>query len=109
MSNPPAFGVPGDPDRMGSPLYHCGADDFGSDDMGGVHSNSGVGNKAAYLIAAGGSFNGYIVTPLGNLKTAKIYYQAQTNMLTSASDYQDLYDDLRQACTNLIGTAGITA
>ncbi len=106
MSNPPAFD---DPDRMGSPNYHCGADDFGSDDMGGVHNNSGVGNKAAYLMAAGGSFNGYNVAPLGNLKTAKIFYKVQTDLFTSASDYQDLYDDLQQACFNLINTAGITA
>ena len=106
MSNPPAYG---DPDRMGSSNYHCGPDDFGSDDMGGVHTNSGVGNKAAYLMAAGGSFQGYDVAALGIVKTAKIFYKVQTDLFTSASDYQDLYDGLQQACTTLIGTAGITA
>jgi len=101
MSNPPAFG---DPDRMQSPDYwthQC--------DNGGVHINSGIGNKAAYLMTDGGSFNGKTVTGLGITKVAKIFYEAQTNLLTSASDYNNLADALQQACTNLVGTAGITA
>jgi Zn-dependent metalloprotease len=100
MSNPPAYG---DPDSMTSSQYDCG-----ENDNGGVHGNSGVGNKAAYLLVDGGSFNGYNVTAIGMTKTSKIFYEVQTNLFTSASDYQDLYDDLQQACTNLIGTAGIT-
>ena len=40
---------------------------------------------------------------------AEIYYEVQTNLLTSASDYQDLHANLGQGCRNLIGTAGITA
>jgi hypothetical protein len=57
----------------------------------------------------GGTFNGYTVTGLGITKAAKIYYEAQTNMLLSASDYNDLDSILLQACTNLIGTSGITS
>ena len=49
MANPPAFG---DPDRMGSPNY---AEDPFFDDQGGVHTNSGVANKAAFLITDGGT------------------------------------------------------
>lgn len=101
MSNPPAYG---DPDRMGSTYYYCG-----ELDNGGVHSNGGVANKAAYLMVDGDAFNGYTVTGIGIDKTAKIWYEVQTNMFTSASDYQDLYDGLQQACTSLIGTSGITA
>jgi hypothetical protein len=78
-------------------------------DGGGVHTNSGVNNKAAYLLTDGGTFNGKTVTGLGITKVAKIYYEAQANLLTSASDYQDLHSNLQQACTNLIGTSGITA
>jgi len=92
-----------DPDRMGSPYYYSG-----TGDNGGVHTNSGVGNKAAYLITDGDTFNGYTITGLGITKTAKIYYEAQTNILTSTSDYADLYDALYQACNNLVGTNGIT-
>jgi len=101
MSNPPAYN---DPDRMGSSYYYCG-----TGDNGGVHTNSGVGNKAAYLMVDGGTFNGYTVTGIGIDKTARIWYEAQTQLLTSGADYQDLHDALSQACNNLTGTAGITA
>jgi Zn-dependent metalloprotease len=101
MANPPAFG---DPDRMLSPLYH-----FATSDGGGVHINSGVNNKAAYLMTDGGAFNGQTVSALGIAKVSKIYYEANANLLSSGSDYIDLYNLLYQACQNLIGTAGITA
>jgi len=100
MKNPPAYH---DPDRITSAYYYTGPDD-----SGGVHTNSGVNNKAVYLLTDGGSFNGQVVTGLGIAKVAKIYYEAQTNYLTSGSDYQDLGRDLNQACANLVGTAGIT-
>lgn len=101
MANPPAFG---DPDRMRSSLY------YGSDgDRGGIHTNSGVLNKAAFLIADGGTFNGKTVTGLGITKAAPIFYEMQTNLLTSGADYADVYNALYQACLNLVGGAqGIT-
>jgi hypothetical protein len=81
----------------------------GSSDSGGVHTNSGVNNKAAYLMVDGGSFNGQTVTALGLDKTAAVYYEVQTNLLTSGSDYADLYQLLLQGCLNLVGgSAGIT-
>jgi len=100
-SNPPLYG---DPDRMGSSKYYCG-----SSDGGGVHTNSGVANKTAYLMTDGATFNGTTVTGIGITKVAKIFYEVQTHLFTSASDYNDLYDALRQACANLTGTSGITA
>lgn len=103
MSNPPAYN---DPDRMTSSLYDC---DVQERDNGGVHTNSGVANKAAFLMVDGGTFNGRTVTGLGIPKVASMFYEVQTRLLTSASDYQDLYNALQQACTNLIGTNGITA
>ncbi|MEZ4669905.1 MAG: M4 family metallopeptidase [Anaerolineae bacterium] len=111
MSNPPAFS---DPDRMTSVNYYETAfcpdqPQLGYCDNGGVHINSGVNNKAAFLIADGGTFNGQTVTGLGITKAAKIYYEVQTNLLTSGSDYADLYNALYQGCVNLIGTVGITA
>lgn len=99
MINPPAFGQP---DRMTSPLYSSSESDNAA-----VHANSGVGNKAAYLMTDGGTFNGTTVTGLGIDKAEAIYYEAATNLLTSASDYQDLYNALQQACANLVGTHGI--
>jgi hypothetical protein len=103
MSNPPDYG---DPDKMSSSNYSCS-----TGDNGGVHTNSGVGNKTAFLMVDGGSFNGFTITPggIGMTKTAKIFYEAQTHLLTSASDYQDLAEALSQACNVLIGAAGITS
>ena len=103
MQDPPAFG---DPDRMTSPNYTADPNEF---DGGGVHTNSGVNNKAAYLMTDGDTFNGKTVTGLGITKVAKIYYEVQTNLLTSAGDYQNLYGALQQSCANLTGTSGITA
>lgn len=101
MEHPPNYN---DPDRMGSGFYYTG-----SADSGGVHTNSGVNNKAAFLMTDGGSFNGKTVSPLGMEKVADIYYEAQTNLLVSGSDYLDLYNLLYQACLNLVGTGGITS
>jgi Zn-dependent metalloprotease len=111
MQNPPAFG---DPDKISSANYYKGTCTYYNDpanncDNGGVHTNSGVNNKAAFLMTDGGSFNGQTVTGLGATKVAKIYYEAQTNLLVSGSDYADLYDLLYQGCLNLVGTAGISA
>lgn len=101
MQNPPAFS---DPDKMTSSFYTRSASD-----NGGVHSNSGVNNKAAFLMVDGGTFNGQTVTALGIPKVAKIYYEVETRLLTSGADYADLANALLQACFNLIGTAGISA
>ncbi len=107
MKNPPAFG---DPDRVLSPNFYSGAGD-----SGGVHFNSEVNNKVAYLMTdgtvaePGGAFNGQVITGLGLTKAAHIYYELETHLLTSGSDYQDLYNYLQQACANLLGQYGITA
>jgi hypothetical protein len=98
MQTPGAFGHP---DRVRSRRWHSGA----SDD-GGVHRNSGVGNKAAYLIAEGGTFNGRRVRGIGRNRTARLYYQAITTRLTPAANYIDLGDALLGACTDLVGSYG---
>ncbi|MFQ5812711.1 MAG: M4 family metallopeptidase [Anaerolineae bacterium] len=100
MQDPTLFD---DPDRMTSANYYCQQSELysGKGDNGGVHSNSGVNNKAAYLMTDGATFNGYTVTGLGYAKVADLYYEVQTNLLTSSADYADLYDALIQACSNL--------
>ncbi len=109
MSNPPTYG---DPDKMTSSLYHHGdLENLNSVsfDNGGVHTNSGINNKAAYLMTDGGTFNNYTITGLGISKVAAIYYEVETNLLTSGSNYKDLYYALHQACVNVIGgSAGVT-
>jgi Zn-dependent metalloprotease len=103
MSNPPSFGQP---DRMTSSLWTTNVDDQAFD-AGGVHTNSGVGNKAAYLMAAG---NGTTITGIGGAKVARIWY-ATDQLLTSGADYADLYAVMQQACADLAAaaTGGISA
>jgi len=101
MQNPPAKG---DPDRMRSTLYSTSGSD-----SGGVHTNSGVNNKAVYLMTDGDTFNGKTISPLGISKVAAVYYEAQAHLLTTGSNYLDLYHALDQACQNLIGSKGIVA
>jgi bacillolysin len=98
------------PDRVGGTNWSTGAAD-----NGGVHTNSGVGNKAAYLITdgttaePGGTFNGQTFPGLGLTKAAEIYWGAE-NLMTPGSDYADLADALFASCSALIGgVAGIVA
>ena len=97
-------GLYNQPDKMSSELY--AQDTF---DNGGVHANSGVNNKAAYLLVNGGTFNGRTISALGWEKTAAIYYKVNTDLLVSGADYSDLYFAIQTACSSLIGQKGITA
>jgi hypothetical protein len=93
MSDPT---LSGDPDRRFSANWYVG-----SEDNRGVHFNSGVGNKLAYLLTDGGSFNGQTVASQGITTVARLFYEANANLLLPASDYFDLYAALRQAGINL--------
>lgn len=93
MANPPEFY---DPDRMGSQWFYTGPGDDG-----GVHINSGVGNKLAYLLTDGDTFNSYTIAGMGISLTADLMYECQTNLLTQSSDYGDLYDAITQAAINI--------
>jgi len=57
----------------------------------------------------GGDFNGRSITGNSADRVARIYYQAQTHLITSATDEDDLCDILPDACLNLVGTSGITS
>ena len=97
MRNPPSCG---DPDRVSSALYRTG-----SGDSGGVHTNSGIVNKTAYLIADGDTFNRHTVQGIGLAKSARLWYQTAL-LLRSGSSFADLATTLQQACTTLIGSEG---
>ena len=60
------------------------------------------------MITDGGTFNGQTVTGVGVTKSIRIWYQA-SQLLTSGADFAALGDALNQACTSLIGTAGINS
>jgi bacillolysin len=97
-----------DPGKMSDSQFRCDADPF-VQDAGGVHKNSGVPNHAYALMVDGGTYNGFTVTGIGLTKAAKIQYRALTTYLTSAGDFLDNYNAVKQACADLVGTAGITA
>jgi Zn-dependent metalloprotease len=93
-----------DPDRLGSAFYippvPAGTGNNGND-FGGVHSNSGVNNKLAYLLTDGDAFNGQTVTGMGINPVAALYHEANVNLLTAGANWTDLYEALRQASVNL--------
>lgn len=85
------------PDRMSSP---CWDTDPKNDDYGGVHTNSGVGNKAAYLMSQGGMFNGHTVVGMGDDATAQLWW-ATLPRLSSNANYYELGNDFAAACSAL--------
>jgi Zn-dependent metalloprotease len=95
MAHPPAFG---DPDKVSD--YLCI-----SLDRGGVHTNSGIPNKAAYLMAEGGSHNGRTVTGIGRVKMGRVQYRALSTYLVPFSGFVQYYNVLNQACDDLYGSA----
>lgn len=94
MKDPTLFGHP---DRLGSPFLVSTTSSF---DNGGVHINSGIGNKLCYLLTDGDSFNGQVVTGMGIERTAELFYETQF-ILTPGSDYFDLYLALATASVGL--------
>jgi Zn-dependent metalloprotease len=88
-----------DPGKVSDAEYFCG-----TDDGGGVHSNSGVSNHAYSLLVDGGSYNGVDVTGIGLDKAAAIYFKAMTDYQTPTTDFEDHANALDMACTALLGT-----
>ncbi|MFD4705339.1 M4 family metallopeptidase [Gottfriedia sp. NPDC058432] len=95
MSDPTKYG---DPDNY-SKRY------TGTSDNGGVHTNSGIINKAAYLIAKGGTAYGVTVTGIGNDKLAQIFYRANTVYLTASSTFSQARAACVKAASDLYGTS----
>ncbi|MFL0354222.1 M4 family metallopeptidase [Xanthomarina sp. GH4-25] len=88
----------GDPGKVTDTQYWCSTGDFG-----GVHFNSGVPNHAYALLVDGGTYNGQTITGIGLTKAAHIFWRAQSQYLTAASDFVSLADALEAACTDLLG------
>ncbi len=104
LSQPSLFGQPA---AMTSRRYVGGIDD-----NGGVHTDSGVGNKTFYLISQGGTFGGQTVTGIDDATLTKsaTLYLSVIQHLVSGSDYADLAAVLEQSCADLAaaGTVGFT-
>ncbi|MHB9112342.1 MAG: M4 family metallopeptidase [Thermoleophilia bacterium] len=85
MSSPTTYGQP---DHMNNFVYT-------SSDNGGVHTNSGIPNKAAYNIA----------TTIGKVKMEQIWYRTLTVYLNSGSQFTDARDASVQAASDLYGSS----
>jgi bacillolysin len=99
MKTPSMFG---DPEQVGDANWNSAVNS--SFDRFGVHSLSGVVNKTAYLLAAGGSG----VSAIGNDKSAQIWYRLES-LLPSGAEMADVAALLPAACRSIIGLHGITA
>lgn len=86
LANPALYGQPA---NMSGYVYT-------TSDNGGVHTNSGIPNKAAYLVAQS----------IGCDKTARIYYRALTTYFVSTTDFAGSKNGLVQAATDLYGAGG---
>lgn len=72
-------------------------------DNGGVHINSSINNKAAYLVSEGGEHYGVKVTGVGREATEKIYYHALTKYLTANADFKMMRQAALQSAEDLYG------
>lgn len=71
----------GDPDHY-SERY------TGTSDNGGVHTNSGISNFAFYLLAKGGTHHlGGSMVGIGTDAAAKIFFKADTQYMTSSTNF----------------------
>ncbi|OOR09996.1 bacillolysin [Bacillus cereus] len=68
-----------------------------------VHTNSSIVNKAAYLIAEGGTHYGIKVKGIGKDKMGKIFYRANTYYLTESASFSQAKQSLIQAASDLYG------
>lgn len=103
-------GVSGDALRsMSDPAKYNDPDHYsvrytGTGDNGGVHINSGIGNKAAYLLSQGGTHYGVNVAGIGTDKVGDIYYRALTQYLTPSSNFSQLRSAVVQSASDLYGS-----
>ncbi len=77
---------------------------IGNLDNGGVHINSSINNKAAYLVSEGGEHYGIAVNGVGREATEQIYYRALSFYLTRNSDFSMMRQAAIQAATDLYGS-----
>ncbi|RLJ33044.1 putative secreted protein (Por secretion system target) [Chryseobacterium sp. 7] len=110
MSNPNNVNSNPQPDTYMGTNWVDTADTSDTNDHGGVHTNSGVGNYWFYLLSQGGSGtndigNAYNVSGITIEKAEKIIYRALMNYMTPNTTYLDAYNATKQAVTDLYGAA----
>ncbi len=105
LADPPACGSPDHMQNILNPqMTPCkGTTDAAN---GCIHFNSGIPNKAAWLLASGGLFHGVGVRGIGRLKVEHIYYLTLMR-LTPGAQFADAARETQRACIDLIGQFGI--
>lgn len=91
-----------DPTKYGDP-DHYSVRYTGTSDNGGVHTNSGIINKAAYLLSEGGTHYGVTVPGVGSNKMGAIFYRANTVYFTSSTNFSQARAGLVQSAKDLYG------
>ena len=83
----------------------------GTADSGGVHINSGIGNKAFHLVAAGGTHHrsGVAVTGIGTSDAGRIWYRALTVYMTSSTNFSGARTATINAANDLFGSTSVQA
>ena len=92
-----------DPTKYGDP-DHYSKRYTGTNQSQLVHTNSGIINKAAYLIAEGGTHYGVTVNGIGKDKMGKIFYRANTQYLTESATFSQARQAFVQSAADLYGT-----
>jgi bacillolysin len=98
-----------DPKSLGQPAYYRGQNWYsGSDDNGGVHTNSGVLNHWFYILSQGETAtneagNRYLVSGIGINTAASIAYRTESVYLTANSSYADARTFSIRAAQDLFG------
>jgi len=118
MSNPKATAsannpnFPPQPDTYKKQYWQSTTNPNDGNDNGGVHTNSGIGNKWFYLLTEGGTGtndNSYVynVTGIGIEKSQQIAYRTLTAYLTPNAQYIDAYHASLQATEDLYGDTSV--
>lgn len=81
--------------------------DLNGEDNEGVHFNSSIINKVAYLIAQGGTQNGVTVNGIGEDKMFDLFYYANTDELNMTSNFSELRIACLKVATNKYGANSI--
>ncbi|MCB9743615.1 MAG: M4 family metallopeptidase [Alphaproteobacteria bacterium] len=95
-----------DPTSLGNGRDHYDDRYTGTNDNGGVHSNSGIQNLAFYLVSQGGdhpTYGGRAVEGVGADAATAIAWRALSTYLTSTSTFADARDAWVDAAVDLYG------
>lgn len=101
-----------DPAKDGSSADYYPDRYQGSQDNGGVHSNSGIANLAFYILSEGGSHprakTANVVNGVGIEMAIKLFYNTFTKRLTSTATFADARDAMIKEA-QAIGTDAVQA